>query len=102
MESTSEVEKHIPCFLQNSCPGNSAEEVNSEATFRQQDVDVEKSAMQKNGWITSLLAMPNVSIKNLVDRLIGSSVMMDKEGKKQEAWVQTVERRLYTLCSSKA
>ena len=30
MESTSEVEKHIPSFFQNSCPGNSAEEMRSE------------------------------------------------------------------------
>ena len=86
MESTSEVEKHIPSFFQNSCPGNSAEEVNSEATFRQLDVAVEKSAMEKNGWITSLLSMPNVSNQNLVERLIGSSVMMDKEGKAPKAY----------------
>ena len=86
MESTSEVEKHIPSFFQNSCPGNSAEEVNSEAAFRQQDVAVEKSAMEKNGWITSLLSMPNISNQNLVERLIGSSVMMDKEGKAPKAY----------------
>ena len=30
MESTSEIEKHIPSFFQNSCPGNSVQEMSSE------------------------------------------------------------------------
>ena len=42
--------------------------------------------MEKNGWITSLLSMANVSNQNLVERRIGSSVMMDKEGKALKAY----------------
>ena len=60
--------------------------MNSEATFGQEDVAVEKFAMKKNDWITSLLSMPNVGNQNLVERLTGSSVMMDKEGKAPKAY----------------
>ena len=91
MESTSEVEKHIPRFFQHSCLGNRAEEVNSEATLRQQGVAVEKSAMEENGWITSLVSMPNFSNQNLVERLIGSSVYWYKLWKED-----------YTRCVVKA
>ena len=87
MENTSEVnEKHIPSFFQNSCPGNSAEQMYSEVKFRQQDWAVEKSAMDKDGWIKSLLLMPNVSNENLMERLIGPSDTMKKDEKAPKAY----------------
>ena len=76
--------------------------MNSEAMFRQQSVAVKKSTLERDSWITSQLSIPIVSNQNLVERLIGSSDMMEKDLLKQKVWIQTVERMLYTWCSCKS